>query len=95
MVVEGKEVEEEIVLVLIVVVEREKGRVEVAVKVYISLRELARFWFPRFQGLVKGSCRRSSSITSSNTISQLTEGGALCSAFPLCNRPNFRILEKP
>ena len=25
----------------------------------------------------------------------LTEGAALCSAFPLCNRPNFKILEKP
>ena len=28
-------------------------------------------------------------------FSQLTEGAALCSAFPLCNRPNFKILEKP
>ena len=26
-------------------------------------------------------------------VNLLTEGAALCSAFPLCNRPNFKILE--
>ena len=29
-----------------------------------------------------------------DVLNLLTEGAALCSAFPFCNRPNFGILEK-